>query len=54
VWSSAGWRTLQVNSQINAISARTRQLVARADVKLPAIVAAHRTRPLPWADPAAD
>ncbi len=42
------WRSLKLNREISAISDRARQVIARAQVQLPKLVAAHRIRPLPW------
>jgi superfamily II DNA or RNA helicase len=46
VWADGQWRALTVNRQITAISERTRQIIAQAQVRLPTVVAAHRQRPL--------
>ncbi len=48
VWADGQWRALTVNRQITAISDRTRQIIARAQVSLPKLVVAHRPRPMPW------
>ena len=48
VWADGQWRGLTVNREITAISDRTRQMIARAQVSLPKLVAAHRPRPTPW------
>ena len=48
VWADGQWRGLTVNRQITAISDRTRQMIARAQVSLPKLVAVHRPRPMPW------
>ncbi|MBC8876254.1 MAG: DEAD/DEAH box helicase family protein [Planctomycetes bacterium] len=48
VWSDGQWRSLSLNRHISAISDRARQVIARAQVQLPQLVAAHRTSPLPW------
>lgn len=48
VWADGQWRSLTLNRQIAAVSDRARQMIARAHVELPALVAANRPRPLPW------
>jgi superfamily II DNA or RNA helicase len=48
VWAEGHWRALTVNREITAISDRTRQMIARAQVHLPKLVAVHRPRPMPW------
>jgi superfamily II DNA or RNA helicase len=48
VWEDGQWRALTLNREINAISNRSRQAIARARVKLPNLVAAHRPRGFPW------
>lgn len=48
VWVDGGWRSLSLNQEISAISDRARHVIARAQVQLPELVAAHKTRPLPW------
>jgi superfamily II DNA or RNA helicase len=48
VWAEGQWRTLTVNREITAISDRTRLVIARAQVRLPKLVAVHRPRPIPW------
>ncbi len=48
VWMDGQWRTLKLNEEIAAISNNARQMMARAKVELPKVVAAHRRRPLPW------
>jgi len=48
VWADGQWRALTVNRQITAISDRTRQMIARAEVSLPKLVAVNRQRPTPW------
>lgn len=51
VWTADGWQSLTVNSQIEAITEVSRRLIARSQVELPKIVAAHRPRPAPWERP---
>lgn len=48
VWADAQWRSLTLNSRIEAISEVARRLIARSQVQLPKLVAAHRRRPAPW------
>ena len=48
VWTHDRWQTLEVNQRIEAITEVSRKLIARSQVELPKIVAAHRPRPLPW------
>ena len=49
VWMDNEWRTLKLNQRLNDITANARQMIARAQVELPKVVAAHRnTRSLPW------
>ena len=48
VWADGRWQGLTVNREINAISDRTRRLIARAPVNLPPLVVVHRPRPTPW------
>jgi len=48
VWVDGQWRSLSLNQEISAISDRARHVIARAQVQLPKLVAAHKTRPLPW------
>lgn len=48
LWDGQRWRSLKMNSQIAAISQQSRRLIAAASVELPKLVAASRTRALPW------
>ncbi len=48
VWMDQQWRSLTLNKQIAAITARSRKMIAQANVELPQLVAAHRARPMPW------
>ena len=48
VWLEGSWRSLTLNRRIEAISNQARQLIARAPVELPKLVAAHRRRRIPW------
>ncbi|QDU95234.1 DEAD/DEAH box helicase [Lignipirellula cremea] len=48
VWLDDTWRTLRLNARIAEISYNARRMIANAQVNLPKIVAAHRSRPLPW------
>ena len=48
VWSDGQWRSLSLNRHISAISDRARQVIARAQVQLPRLVAAHKASPVPW------
>lgn len=48
VWADDGWRALTLNREIEAITAAARQMIAQTNVALPKLVAAHRSRPLPW------
>lgn len=48
VWTDDQWRSLSVNRAINAVSDRTRQMLARTKVTLPRVVAVHRARPATW------
>jgi superfamily II DNA or RNA helicase len=47
-WSGEQWLSLQLNRHIESISDRARQAIARSRTELPNLVAAHRTRALPW------
>jgi superfamily II DNA or RNA helicase len=47
-WSGEQWQSLKLNRRIESISDRARQAIARSRSELPKLVAAHRTRPLPW------
>jgi hypothetical protein len=50
VWDENRWRTLKLNAHIAAISQQARKLIASAEVRLPKVVALHRTsRNVPWA-----
>ncbi|MBW3598904.1 MAG: DEAD/DEAH box helicase family protein [Planctomycetes bacterium] len=48
VWVDGAWRTLTLNRSLNAITQNARRVVAMSKAELPKVVAAHRTRPLPW------
>ncbi len=48
VWVDGEWRTLKLNQAINAITQNARRLIAQSQVELPKVVAAHRSRPMPW------
>jgi superfamily II DNA or RNA helicase len=48
VWVDGRWRTLTLNASLNAITQNARRVIAKSNVELPKVVAAHRTRPLPW------
>jgi superfamily II DNA or RNA helicase len=48
VWTDDQWRSLSVNRAMNAVSDRTRQMLARSKVELPRLVAAFRQRPTTW------
>ncbi|MCA9267101.1 MAG: hypothetical protein KDA41_01455, partial [Planctomycetales bacterium] len=48
VWTGTAWRTLSVNPQIDAMTELSRKLIARSQVDLPKLVAAHRPRTNPW------
>jgi superfamily II DNA or RNA helicase len=48
LWDGDRWRSLQMNSQIAAISSQARRLIAAANVELPKLVSASRSRPSPW------
>jgi superfamily II DNA or RNA helicase len=50
-WSGEQWQSLKLNRRIESISDRARQAIARSRSELPKLVAAHRTRPLPWQEP---
>jgi superfamily II DNA or RNA helicase len=47
-WSGEEWQSLKLNRRIESISQRARQAIARSRTELPKLVAAHRSRPLPW------
>jgi superfamily II DNA or RNA helicase len=48
VWADESWRTLKLNSAINAVTQNARRLIAGTRAELPKLVAAHRARPMPW------
>jgi superfamily II DNA or RNA helicase len=48
VWSDESWRTLTLNKALDAITQNARLLIARSRTELPQVVAAHRSRPMPW------
>lgn len=48
VWVDGRWRALTLNREIASVSDRTRRAIAKTKVRLPQLVAAHRTRQLPW------
>jgi superfamily II DNA or RNA helicase len=48
LWDGSRWRSLTVNAGIAAISQQARRLIASAQVELPKLVAASRTRSMPW------
>lgn len=48
VWVDDAWRTLTLNQSLNAITQNARRVIAQSAVALPKVVAAHRSRPLPW------
>ncbi len=51
VWNDEQWQSLKLNRHIESVSDRARQAIARSQIELPKLVAAHRTRPLPWRGP---
>lgn len=48
VWTDSAWRSLTLNRNIQAITQNVRQVLARTNVELPKLVAAHRQANLPW------
>jgi superfamily II DNA or RNA helicase len=48
VWTDGGWRSLQLNQHINAITQNVRGVLAKTSVELPKLVAAHRNASVPW------
>ncbi|MDA8746195.1 DEAD/DEAH box helicase family protein [Rubripirellula amarantea] len=44
LWTDAGWRSIQTNANLDAMTMVARRRVARADVALPSVVAMHRGR----------
>ncbi|HTN75040.1 MAG TPA: helicase-related protein, partial [Pirellulaceae bacterium] len=48
VWTDNQWRSLAMNQQLQAITQNVRQVLARTQVDLPALVNSHRRASLPW------
>jgi hypothetical protein len=48
VWVDGAWRTLKLNRALETITHNARLVIARSRTELPKLVAAHRSRPMPW------
>ena len=48
IWSQSGWRSIQANRQLDAITQNSRDIISRTSVQLPKLVSANRSRPLRW------
>ncbi len=53
-WLNDGWQSLKLNERLVEISNQARLLVSKTDVELPALVAKHRRRAMPWDAPSSD
>lgn len=53
-WMDGHWRSLKLNENLVEISNQTRALVSQTEVELPAIVAKHRRKKMPWDAPTAE
>ncbi len=53
-WLNNEWRSLKINERLVEISNQARMLVSKTEVELPAFVAKHRRRSMPWDAPSSD
>ena len=53
-WMEGQWRSLKLNERLVEISNQARLLVSKTEVSLPAVVAKHRRRVMPWDAPSSD
>ncbi|TWU56990.1 Reverse gyrase [Rubripirellula tenax] len=54
LWTDDGWRSIRANARLDEMAMIARRRVAKADVKLPPLIAMHRSRQRhPWFTPSA-